>query len=108
MDALEKSLKLSSLSVAGLKKRLEEQNRLYTYYKNEYDTTCASIENTSKQLGTFQLEKTKSEEKVKEYSAQLPSLKEKMDQTKALYDVEKDKYQSLKTKRDRIVSVKIL
>ena len=29
-----------------------------------------------------------------------------MDQTKALYDVEKDKYQSLKTKRDRIVSVK--
>ena len=106
VDALEKSLKLSSLSVAGLKKRLEEQNRLYTYYKNEYDTTCASIENTSKQLGTFQLEKTKSEEKVKEYSAQLPSLKEKMDQTKALYDVEKDKYQSLKTKRDRIVSVK--
>ena len=106
VDALEKSLNLSSLSVAGLKKRLEEQNRLYTYYKNEYDTTCASIENTSKQLDTFQLEKTKSEEKVKEYSVQLPSLKEKMDQTKALYDVEKDKYQSLKTKRDRIVSVK--
>ena len=46
------------------------------------------------------------EAKVKEYSVQLPSLKEKMDQTKALYDVEKDKYQSLKTKRDRIVSVK--
>ena len=106
VDALEKSLNLSSLSVAGLKKRLEEQNRLYTYYKNEYGTTCASIENTSKQLETFQLEKTKSEAKVKEYSVQLPSLKEKMDQTKALYDVEKDKYQSLKTKRDRIVSVK--